>query len=708
MDVIRGSAKKPASADSFVDAMCKSFSDIEAVLYIGYPLLSAADDTISLDALLISRQHGIIAFNFVEGRDTGDYKDEQDELASLLESKFMRHKALRRGRELLSEVKTLTYAPLLNESEEEGYLIVGDNGLDKAIKKYAWGNKELYESVVSIIQSITAIRRGRSRANARSDSHGAALKRLEDSIANLDATQNRAVIETVDGVQRIRGLAGSGKTIVLALKAAYLHMQHPDWKIAVTFNTRSLKDQFVKLIENFVFEQTNELPNDNIFVINAWGGSGGRERIGMYYRFCVENDITYYNFQQATQKFGYENAFGKAVLLSLSEVEEPKPLFDAILVDEAQDFDPAFLRLCYKSLGREKRLVYAYDELQSLTDASLPSPEEIFGKTSSGQPVVSFDGSSGSQDIILEKCYRNSKPVLTTAHALGFGIYREPDAKLGTGLIQMFDRADLWTETGYKVIDGDLKGGKQVTLVRTTNSSPEFLEKEPKEVDELVLFHEFQKPSEQTKWVAEQIIENLKMNELRPEDIVVINPRPTNPSRFVGPIREMLFNAGIQNHLVGVDSDIDAFFNEGSVAFTGIFRAKGNEAGMVYIINAQDCYGAFGETGRLRNCLFTAITRSKAWVRVLGHGPAMKALVKEYQAVFSNDYSLNFIYPDKILREKLRIVNRDMSSSEKIKVRSASKSISELVRQFQNGEVNIDDLPEQEINSLKLILGQQI
>ena len=35
--------------------------------------------------------------------------------------------------------------------------------------------------------------------------------------------QGRAVIETVEGVQRIRGLAGSGKTIVLALKAAYLH-----------------------------------------------------------------------------------------------------------------------------------------------------------------------------------------------------------------------------------------------------------------------------------------------------------------------------------------------------------------------------------------------------------------------------------------------------------------------------------------------------
>ena len=33
------------------------------------------------------------------------------------------------------------------------------------------------------------------------------------------------------------------------------------------------------------------------------------------------------------------------------------------------------------------------------------------------------------------------------------------------------------------------------------------------------------------------------------------------------------------------------------MTFTGIFRAKGNEAGMVYIVNAQDCHVGveFGE-----------------------------------------------------------------------------------------------------------------
>ena len=62
-------------------------------------------------------------------------------------------------------------------------------------------------------------------------------------------------------MQRTRGLAGSGKTIVLALKAAYLHASHPEWRIAVTFLTRSLKEHFRRLITYFTIEQTGEGPD---------------------------------------------------------------------------------------------------------------------------------------------------------------------------------------------------------------------------------------------------------------------------------------------------------------------------------------------------------------------------------------------------------------------------------------------------------------
>ncbi|MBY4630984.1 hypothetical protein [Rhizobium croatiense] len=265
MEIIRGSAKKPVSAERLIEVIEQNFRNSEGVLYIGYPILSTVDEAVSVDALLISPQHGVVAIQLVEGKDAGNYADVQDEIASLLDAKFRQHKALRSARRLLVEPYTLTFAPLLGAAEDDnGYIIANEGSFVDDVSQFKWENPELYTTVLSIIQSISSIRRNRRRRSpSRENTHGAALQALEDSIANLDQRQSKAVIETVKGVQRIRGLAGSGKTIILALKAAYLHSQNPDWKIAVTFNTRSLKDQFNRLIETFVVEQTGERPNEN-------------------------------------------------------------------------------------------------------------------------------------------------------------------------------------------------------------------------------------------------------------------------------------------------------------------------------------------------------------------------------------------------------------------------------------------------------------
>ena len=260
-----------------------------------------------------------------------------------------------------------------------------------------------------------------------------------------------------------------------------------------------------------------------------------------------------------------------------------KALYDAVLVDEAQDFPPAFLKLCYEMLDNHKRLVYAYDELQNLGGESLPSPEEIFGTEADGSPRVRFDAPAKNEpqrDIILEKCYRNSRPLLVTAHALGFGIYRDPPKNRDTGLVQMFDQPQLWEDIGYKVKDGELKPGSAVTLCRTDESSPRFLE-EHSEISDLVQFIRFDSEEEQAEWLVGAILTNLSEDELRHDDIVVINTDPLTTRNKMGPIRRRLLDQGVSSHLAGVDTDPDIFFKpeSASVTFTGIFRAKGNEAG---------------------------------------------------------------------------------------------------------------------------------
>lgn len=714
--IVNGTTKKPVSSRRLARFFAER-PEYEGILYIGYPIIGTSEGSFPIDALLVSREQGLVVFNLVEGRDTGDIQTDQDDSYNKLESKLRSHRSLVSGRALQVSIHPVTFVPARDDApslSDDGYPVCNEQNLGGCLDGFDWRAPQYYESLVAVIQSISSIRKGRkSREIKKPDSRGAKLKGLEDSIANLDNLQGRAVIETVEGVQRIRGLAGSGKTIILALKAAYLHAQHPEWKIAVTFQTRSLKGQFRRLINTFAIEQTSEEPNwDNIQILHAWGAPGGGDRSGMYFRFCEKGGVEYHDFSYAKRSYRRGSEFDGVCLDALSACPNMVGEFDAILVDEAQDFPPSFLRICYDMLKSEKRLVYAYDELQNLSSESLPSPEEIFGKDSSGQPRVRFaDAQEGKpqQDIILEMCYRNPRPLLVTAHALGFGVYRPPVPEIGTGLVQIFDNKQLWKEVGYEVKDGELQDGSEVTLARTLESSPEFLEIHSP-IDDLVQFHCFETAEDQAKWVADSIIYNLHEEELRPDDIVVINPDPISTRQAVGPVRKILFKQGIPSHLAGVDTSPDVFFDVAgdSVAFTGIYRAKGNEAGMVYIINAQDCFGPYGNMAINRNQLFTAITRSKAWVRVLGVGPKMKGLQDEFAKVKENNFNLHFRYPTKAQRKHLNIVNRERSEDDRRRVSQKKDEFYQILEDLEAGRVFPEDLGVDQLKRLsKFMEGRE-
>ncbi|MDD9985660.1 MAG: hypothetical protein OXQ31_05275, partial [Spirochaetaceae bacterium] len=583
IDVVRGTNNKPATSAALEDCLGQ-LPDFSGELFIGYPIIVTPSGSYPIDALLISTDTGIVIFDLVEGVDPGDYQARQDESYNQIEARLKKHSELVDRRKLVIPIHPMSFAPAMSLSignRDDIYPLTNVDTLVARLKQcQPQVPPSVYRAALSVIESTSTIRKSRARrAVQHSNSRGAKLKRLEDTIATLDSIQNKAVIETVDGVQRIRGLAGSGKTIVLALKAAYLHTQHPDWRIAVTFNTRSLKGFFRRLINIFCLEQTGEEPDwENLRIVNAWGAPGRAERDGIYFEFCRTNNVDYLDFREARSKFGSEHAFSGVCKLAMRQAGSIKKIYDVILIDEAQDFAPAFLQLCYDCIGNLKRLIYAYDELQNLTGGSLPSPEVIFGTNADGSPRVRLDAEGDRtmrKDIILDRCYRNSRPVLVTAHALGFGIYRRPSAGEELGLVQMFDHPQLWEEIGYRQSDGVLRPGSNVTLARGENTSPRFLENHSP-VDDLIQFKVFGKASEQADWLVEQIVKNIHEEELRHDDIIVINPDPLSTRSEVGPIRKRLLSAGVECHVAGVDTDPD-YFTSSCPAIPGFGRASQEE-----------------------------------------------------------------------------------------------------------------------------------
>ena len=271
----------------------------------------------------------------------------------------------------------------------------------------------------------------------------------------------------------------------------------------------------------------------------------------------------------------------------------------------------SFLRLCYQSLKAPNRLVYAYDELQSLdTETCLPSPEKIFGEQGIDEAEATYAAQTSSQpmaDLILKHCYRTSLPLLLTAHALGFGVYRRPPKGFSTGLVQMFDDSNVWEAVGYEVEEGAIEEGETVTLKRAAVASLDRLDQHSSSAD-AVAFKTFATVEQQAEWVASEIQRNLDEDELDPADIMVINLHPLYTRENLGPIGARLMKLQIHSHFASVDTNPDNFKMNGieSIPFSGIHRAKGNEAAMVYITNAEYvCLLSIVPTS-VRNRLFTA------------------------------------------------------------------------------------------------------
>ena len=655
LDIIFGEYKDQFAVESFVKAA--RAAGLHGTLYIGYPVLVIDDERIEFDALLVSRDRGIVVFDLysMDGRPEGELTDEvvkqQEKLYAALYNRLNSFSELRSGRRLLISIFTAIIHPIADKFSQQGEnQVVSLNRLTEL--NIVPGNDRLDDERIlhlnAAIQRISNLRPKKKRLNVKTHgSKGSVIKEIEKKIANLDLWQKRGSIEYVSGPQRIRGLAGSGKTVVLALKAAYLHVKRPDWDIVITFNTRSLYQQFENLITRFVFAQVNEEPDwRKLHIFHAWGGS---DRTGVYKEYCSRTDHIYRRFDIAAQLFGYRNAFKGACDEAVSRTADTNlDMYDMMLIDEAQDLPSSFFRIAYRMVKDPKRIVWAYDDLQNLNDMELPSVKDLFGLDSDGRPRVTLVNSvdKPSQDIVLPRCYRNPPWTLLSAHGLGFGIHREPMA-------QMFNDPNIWERLGYYVKRGTLDFENDVEVVRAPDSIPSFFS-ELLVPDDTLITKSFETKQMQYAWVAEEIKILMAKDELECSDILLVLPDARTSKSEEAMLLKALLSVGLRGHIPGQTSSTDKVFQDGSIAITHVYRAKGNEAPVVFVLNSDFCEQNYGVKNR-RNILFTAITRSRAWTYILGVGSNMEKISSELVKIRKANFSLNFHYPSREVASKLAV-----------------------------------------------------
>lgn len=693
LDIVFGENSATLAAQSLRDELRRM--DITGTLYLGYPVLSTADAKVFVDALLVSRSHGLVAFDLSSHLEAHPLPEQLEELAerqnqiyASLYNKLNTHRDLRSGRSLAIEVNVVTCHPSLESVVEQDEVVACPPGaLSGVMRAFKGVEEDLLRPLNAAIQRVATLRPPKRRGNVeRDDSRGAILKKIEKEIANLDQWQNRGAIEYANGPQRVRGLAGSGKTVVLALKAAYLHARHPEWKIAVTFQSRSLYQQFRDLIRRFTFDQIEDEPDwSKLQVMHGWGSA---REAGVYSTICSAYRIAPQDWKTADSKYGSRAFEGVCnELLQVVTSQGRKDIFDAVLVDEAQDFPTAFYQLIYKVVPPPHRIMWAYDDLQNLGDYEMRSERELFGVDETGNALVTLrnEADRPKEDIVLPTCYRNTPWALATAHALGFGIYRPQ------GLIQMFEEPSIWPRIGYDVARGSLELGSHVRVRRSPKSYPAYFQ-ELLTPEDAIQCSVFQTAEEQYATLADAIFKNLQEDELDPTDILIVLPSAYTSRKTGAAVMGALAQRGIAAHLAGVTTSRDEIFHENSVAITHIFRAKGNEAPMVYIVNAEFCQIGF-ELSRKRSILFTAITRSRCWVRLFGVGDQMTALKAEVDQVRAESFELDFTYPDQEQLKKLARVHRDMTPDERRAWEEKISSASDVVRAVIDGDLPLEALP---------------
>lgn len=196
---------------------------------------------------------------------------------------------------------------------------------------------EEYKQLNGIIQKVYGMNSVDEREIQKETSLGSIIKKRNNAMNMLDENQFNGIYNKIGNHMRIRGLAGSGKTILLVKKMAYTHFKYPDLDLAYIFYTKSLKQYVKGLFKLYYkdFEKYKEPDMSKIHILHSWGGN---EMKGFYSQVCADNFLQCRNFREAKSLHGddkYEAVCAEVLRLTNGNV---KKTYNYIFVDEAQDF----------------------------------------------------------------------------------------------------------------------------------------------------------------------------------------------------------------------------------------------------------------------------------------------------------------------------------------------------------------------------------
>lgn len=663
--------------DDLVTHLQQSSLQLEgAQLFVDFPLYKSSDDNLIISQLiLVSAKYGIWSLHTTDANSYSQPKlnradDDLLEVANHVFARLIRNKRLSSGfNQLKIPFKTILYAPNFEEEEIASIELKNAHAVNFHTIEQIIGASIYQVDDISFLESISTIQgakglwkpEDRNLSGFDDTSKVAKISQIESQILLFDKDQQEGYIPALSGPQRIRGLAGSGKTVVLAMKAAItlVRAESEQSKILYTFSTKSLYQHVQRLIQRFYREFDDDLSNlDRVSIKHSWGG---RTNDGVYWEACNAFNHRFLTYPEAMKFKPHDMDPFEYACKDLLDNTEIYPIYDYVFVDEAQDYNKYFLRLCTK-LAKNKQVTFGADVFQNIFQSQVPTATQIYD-----------DGTQFIKEKYLNVCYRTPLATLVCAHSIGLGVYGKQ--------VQKIETVEHWKSLGYQVIgkqSGAFQENEDVHVLRDQKHSPTLAGQNPQS---LISMYKANSIEAEANEVARRILDDVKGEGLSPEDILVMCADDYRCKQYFNKLTEILAEHNIYTNNIHAEKySISDFRVKGRVTLSTIHKAKGNEAYSVYLMGTD--FLSFNLNVRNRNLIFTALTRTKGWICITGVGMILDSLFSEINTAIENLPNIKFKYPSALEGQD---IEHDLQIAETVSQKDI-ESIKELAAKFGSFE----------------------
>ena len=406
---------------------------------------------------------------------------------------------------------------------------------------------------------------------------------IDVNLFSLDEKQESFVRKIPYGHYMITGVPGSGKTQILIARAIHLIKENPNWNIQIVTYNLSLTNKIESILNEIAMDYSNSPILKDVNMANI--------SVGTFHKMAMRESGERLPSRLSSEE---KNKWFNEILPQIA-LQKCKPSYDAVMIDEYQDFKDDWIKVCinlckkykYKNYqGREVEDINLFmtgDRLQSIYN----SKEHSWSKLG-----INMQGRS----YFLKTCYRTGKEI----------------AHMALKFLQQNGKLQEEVNKFYKSDD------EKLTFLDNNNDSIDTIEFVEGEYEEVVSY-------------INELIRNKKYSY---NDILIV----CNFKNQCEKIKSMLPSSIRYNTRFIKEADKEDM--DSCLLTSTYYSAKGLEGKVVILMDVDYFYGGLDKQKEImdRKLIYVGMTRASEKLIIHGKNFNKNSFAKEIKNIYDSSF----------------------------------------------------------------------